>query len=162
MDRKEARPAAGSSSFSGCTNTLQLRFNVSIHENYLPCIRGRRNAWEREGGGWRTNICLHLTGLMMVGRVEEFIARLGCSSPTTKGKKETRWNYEAWWYPNLSDSVKWHLSLSFSCFGSLFNSVLQLKWMQFKSRVSLYTRVSWSWVVLVKFLFLLSRFSRSF
>lgn len=40
------------------------------------------------GEGWRTNICLRLTGLMMVGRVEEFIARLGCT--TMSRQKETR------------------------------------------------------------------------
>ena len=90
MDRKEARPAAtGSSSFS--TNTLQLRFNVSIYIYIFTRVIfrvGEETRGRKGGEGWRTNICLRLTGLMMVGRVEEFIARLGCT--TMSRQKETR------------------------------------------------------------------------
>lgn len=128
MDRKEA--AGGSSSFSGCTNTLQLRFNVSIHESYLPRIPRRRNAWEEGGEGWRTNICLHLTGLMMVGRVEGFIARLGCTKVASHRRRAGKRKHgRITRLVVVSKPVRFGkvASLSLSYFGSLFNSVLQFE-----------------------------------
>ena len=65
MDRKEPRPGS-SSSFSGYTNTLQLRFNVSRR---AVCCIGRPKNTKNRGS---TNISWHLTGLMTLPR--EFIA----------------------------------------------------------------------------------------